>query len=68
MGMGQNNTETRGYISMPRAEFETTIPLIKRSKTICALDSMAAEIGLKTLLCYDYNNKASDCVSLQGHV
>jgi len=29
---------------------------------------MAAEIGLKTLLCYDYNNKASDCVSLQGHV
>jgi hypothetical protein len=33
---GQNNTERRGHTSMPRAEFEPTIPVFERLKTIRA--------------------------------
>jgi hypothetical protein len=36
---GRHNTEKSGYISMPRAGFEPTIPVFELSKTIRALDS-----------------------------
>jgi hypothetical protein len=38
---GQHNTEKYGNTSMPRAGFETTIPVFERSKTVHALDSAA---------------------------
>jgi hypothetical protein len=38
---GQNNTEKHGHTSMPQAEFEPAIPVLKQLKTVHALDCAA---------------------------
>jgi hypothetical protein len=43
---------------MPRVGFETTIPVFERAKTVHALDSVAAVIGIKIL--YIKNNFATN--------
>jgi len=42
---GQHNTEKRGYTSMLRVEFELTIPVFERLKTIRASDRLAIGTG-----------------------
>jgi len=43
---GQRNTEKHGYTSMPRAGFEPIIPVLKRSKTVSALDRAVIGTGI----------------------
>jgi len=46
---GQGIAQHKGrHTSMPRAEFESTIPVFERSETICVLDRAAT--GLSTNL------------------
>jgi hypothetical protein len=42
---GQNNTEGRGYTSMPRVGFEPTMSVFERSKTIRVLDWVTTGTG-----------------------
>jgi hypothetical protein len=42
---GQHNTETRRHTYMPRAGFETAIPMFKRPKTVLGLDRAVIETG-----------------------
>jgi hypothetical protein len=46
---GQHNTEKRGHTFMPRARFESTIPVFERVKTMRALDRAAIGTGRKEL-------------------
>jgi hypothetical protein len=42
---GQHNTEKRGHTSMPRVEFEPTIPVFERPKKVGASDRSATGTG-----------------------
>jgi len=42
---GQHNTEKRGHTSMARVEFEPTIPVFERPKTVRTSDRSAIGIG-----------------------
>jgi hypothetical protein len=44
---GQHNTEKRGHTSMPRLEFELTIPVFELPKTVRASDRSAIGIGYR---------------------
>jgi len=48
MYTGQHNTEKRGHKFMPRAGFESTIPMLERFYNIRALHSEASGIVTKT--------------------
>jgi len=50
---GQHNTQKRGHTSVPRAGFETAIPVFEQTKTVGALDRAAIGTGLSVSLVKD---------------
>jgi hypothetical protein len=48
---------------MPRVEFEPTIPVFERAKTVCALDRAATVIGLSSVMFVIYYKlRSGKCV------
>jgi hypothetical protein len=48
--IGQHNTEKRGHTTMPRVEFEPTIPEFERPKTVRASDRSSIGTGFSSFI------------------
>jgi hypothetical protein len=68
---GQHNTEKREHTSMPRAEFEPTVPVFERLKTVSALYCAAIGTGNWSVAFLNYFSKKQDrkcCDIYRGNI